>query len=269
MKIGIIAGSGDFPLFIANQNLNAFVLCIDDHSYSHNFKNKSISVSLLDTDLWIKILKKEAITHLVFSGKINRPKVKNQQLSDNAKTLITQISTIGDNSVVNIIEKFFTKFGFEILPIGSIIDKCFFSKGFHFETNISIKFKKYIKKSANLGVNLLNVLSKYDIGQSIVVSSDLVYAIEGPEGTDSMIERAGLLSFNNLNLYDFGPILIKIPKLNQNKNIDLPVIGIETIKKCIKFGFSSIVVSSKGTLILDYYKVIKYIKQKKFCVYAI
>ena len=116
---------------------------------------------------------------------------------------------------------------------------------------------------------MLNALSKYDVGQSAVVSANLVYAIEGTEGTDSMIDRAGLLSFNSLNLHGYGPVLIKIPKVNQNRNIDLPVIGVETVKKCLKLGFSCIVVSSDGTLILDYNAVIKYIKQKQFCVYAI
>lgn len=269
MKIGIIAGSGHFPLFIAKQNKNAFVLCIENHSNSQNFKNKSMNVSLLNPDMWIEILKNENITHIVFAGKINRPKIINEQLNENAKALISKISILGDNSAVNIIEKFFKKFGFKILPIESVVNNCFFSKGFHLETNISFKLKEYIKKSTNLGVNLLNVLSKYDIGQSAVVSADLVYAIEGPEGTDSMIDRAGLLSFNNLNLHDYGPVLIKIPKENQNRDIDLPVIGIETVKKCLKLGFSSIVVSSDGTLILDYNEVIKYIKQKQFCIYAI
>ena len=269
MKIGIIAGSGNFPLLLAKQNKNAFVLCIDNHSNSQNFKNKSMNVSLLNPDMWIEILKSENITHIVFAGKINRPKITNEQLNENAKALISEISILGDNSAVNIIEKFFKKFGFKILPIMSVVNNCFFSKGFHLETNISFKLKDYIKKSTNLGVDLLNVLSKYDIGQSLVVSADLVYAIEGPEGTDSMIDRAGLLSFNNLNLHNYGPVLIKIPKENQNRDIDLPVIGIETVKKCLKLGFSSIVVSSDGTLILDYNEVIKYIKQKQFCIYAI
>ena len=269
MRIGIVAGSGYFPLFIAKQNKNAFVLCIDGHSNSQNFENKSMNVSLLNPDMWIETLKNEDITHIVFAGKINRPNIKNKLLNENAKALISQISTLGDNSAVNIIESFFKKFGFKILPIASVVDNCFFPKGFYCETKISIKLKEYIKKSTKLGVDLLNVLSKFDVGQSVVVSEDFVYAIEGPEGTDSMIERASLLGLNNLNLHNYGPVLIKIPKINQNKYIDLPVIGIETVKKCLKLGFSSIVVSSDGTLILDYDEVIKYIKQKQFCIFAI
>ena len=269
MKIGIIAGSGHFPLFIAKQNKNAFVLCIEGSSSSQSFTNKSSVVSLFNPDSWIQILKNQSITHLVFAGKINRPKITNQHLSESAKTIISEISNLGDNSAVNIIEIFFKKYGFKILPIETLVKKCFFSKGFHSENDISIYLKDYIKKSANFGVNLLNILSKYDVGQSVVVSESLIYAIEGLEGTDEMVKRAGLLSFDTMNFHNFGPVLIKIPKEKQNRNIDLPVIGIDTVKNCLKFGFSSIVVSSNGTLILDYNKVVKFIKEKQFCVYAI
>ena len=49
MKIAIIAGSGDFPIQIAKQNKDAFVLCIQGYSYQNLFENKSDSVSLLET----------------------------------------------------------------------------------------------------------------------------------------------------------------------------------------------------------------------------
>ena len=71
------------------------------------------------------------------------------------------------------------------------------------------------------------------------------------EGTDAMILRAGGLYNDYFNNNKFGPVLVKIPKLNQNLTMDLPVIGLETIKKCKELGFSSIVVSSDGTLIAE------------------
>ena len=41
MKVAIIAGSGDFPIQIAKENPNAFVLCIEHHSAPNTFKNNS------------------------------------------------------------------------------------------------------------------------------------------------------------------------------------------------------------------------------------
>ena len=269
MQLGIIAGSGELPILVSKQNKNAFVLCIDNHALPKSFKNKSESVCLLDPDLWIEILNKEAVTHIIIAGKIHRPKILKQDLSKSAQLLLNEIVSVGDNAAINIIEKFFLNHNFKILPISSVLKKCFLPKGFLMETNVPEKLKNYIIKSTEFGVKLLDELSPFDIGQSIAISSEFIHAIEGPEGTDAMIERAGELSLNYSRTDNFGPVLIKIPKLKQNKNIDLPVIGINTLKKCLEYNFSSIVVSSKGTIISDYDSFIKFTKKNKFFIFAI
>ncbi len=269
MNIAIIAGSGDFPIYIAKQNINAFVLCIDEHSNSKNFVNISSNVSLLDPDSWISTLKKNKITHVVMAGKINRPKIIKENLKKNAAEFIKKINYLGDNDALNLIQFFFNSNGFEILPVSSILKNCFFPKGFHSENKISSAFYDYIIRSAEIGINLLDVISQFDVGQSVIVCSKLVYAIEAQEGTDAMIDRVGTLDVKPKQPLDFGPVLIKIPKKKQNFNLDLPVIGLNTIKKCIKFGFSSIVVSSSGTLIIDLKSTISFVKKNNFCIYSI
>ena len=133
----------------------------------------------------------------------------------------------------------------------------------------SKKLKDFVIQNARFGTNFLNKMSEFDAGQSVVVSNTIVYAIEALEGTDEMIIRAGELYNNYFQNSVFGPVLIKIPKLNQNFNMDLPVIGLETIKKCNELGFSAIVLSSNGTLIAEIDIVKNYLKKNKFCIFAI
>ena len=106
MKIAIIAGSGDFPKQIANENPNAFVLCIEKHSIPSSFKNNSETVSLLDPYSWITSLKKNKITHLVLAGKINRISSKIISKDKFIHKLIDQTSGVGDNAALKFIEKF-------------------------------------------------------------------------------------------------------------------------------------------------------------------
>ena len=269
MKIAIIAGRGDFPIQIAKENPDAFVLCIEDHSFTSAFKNNSEVISLKDPLSWISVLKKNKITHLVMAGKINR--ISNEKFHDNkfSHDLIKKTFSLGDNSALNIIENFFNENGFEIIPVKSMLKDCFFTKGFYKEEFFSKKLKDFVVQNAKFGSNFLNKMSEFDAGQSVVVSNTIVYAIEALEGTDEMIIRAGELYNNYFQNSVFGPVLIKIPKLNQNFNMDLPVIGLETIKKCNELGFSSIVLSSKGTLIAEIDSVKNYLKKNKFCIYAI
>ena len=62
MKLAIIAGRGNFPSQIAKENPGAFVLCIENHSFTSAFKNKSEIISLKDPLSWISILKKNKQT---------------------------------------------------------------------------------------------------------------------------------------------------------------------------------------------------------------
>ena len=269
MKLCIIAGSGGLPIHLARENKDAFVLCINEHSYSKSFKNKSSNVSLLDPDNWIKILKLEKISHIVMVGKINRPKILNKKLSKNGEYLFKKINFLGDNSALNLIQNFFNNQGFQILPLSSFLKDCSLSKGFYSEKKILPSLQKYILDSTDVGIDLLNTISRFDIGQSVIVSSKLIYAIEGQEGTDSMIDRAGHIFNKNKVIKNQGPVLIKIPKINQNINLDLPVIGFDTVKKCIKYGFSSLVISSNGTLIFELKKIMNLIKKNDFCIYVV
>ena len=232
MKVAIIAGSGCFPIQIAKENPDAFVLCIQDHSDQSSFNNNSELVSLMDPLSWISVFKKYKITHLVMAGKINR--ISNNKIVFNESTheLINKTFSLGDNSALNLIEKFFNEHDFEIIPVTLMLKDCFFKKGFHREEFFSEKFKDFVIYNARFGTNFLNKMSEFDVGQSIVVSNSIVYAIEALEGTDAMIFRAGELYKQYFRNSNFGPVLIKIPKLQQNLNMDLPVIGLETIKKC-------------------------------------
>ena len=269
MKIAIIAGSGDFPIQIAKENPDAFVLCIEDHSSTSTFKNDSEVISLNDPLSWILALRKNKITHLVMAGKINR--ISNEKLHDYelSHDLIKKTVSLGDNSALNLIGQFFNENGFEIIPVSSMLSDCFFTKGFYNEEFFSKKLKDFVIQNAKFGSNFLNQMSEFDAGQSVVVSNTIVYAIEALEGTNEMIIRAGDLYNNYFKNSVFGPVLIKIPKLNQNFNMDLPVIGLETIKRCNELGFSSIVLSSKGTLIAEIDVVKNYLKKNKFCIFAI
>ena len=89
----------------------------------------------------------------------------------------------------------------------------------------------------------------------------MIYAVEGLEGTNLLIKRVKNLITNNNSM--FGPVLVKIPKIGQSSKMDLPVVGLDTIKECIKTGISSVVISSQGTIVIDQDKIKSLISQSK------
>ncbi|MGB6128984.1 MAG: LpxI family protein, partial [Psychrilyobacter sp.] len=77
-----------------------------------------------------------------------------------------------------------------------------------------------------------------------------IITLEGIEGTDKTIERA----------YEYAGdscILVKMARPQQDMRVDIPAIGLDTIKKIISIGGRGIVAEANKMLFLDKEESIK------------
>jgi DUF1009 family protein len=115
------------------------------------------------------------------------------------------------------------------------------------------------------GVKILKDVGRHDIGQSLVIQGGLILGIEAAEGTDSMIERCGLIRQKDGN----KPILIKAVKPQQDRRVDLPCIGSKTIQNLHMHGFSGIAVEAGITLLLEGQQTINEANARGLFIYGI
>ncbi len=64
-------------------------------------------------------------------------------------------------------------------------------------------------------------------------------------------------------------ILIKLPKKKQDLRMDLPTIGLKTLKDCKKYGLKGIVLKSKKNIFLDKNKCVSFANKNKIFIKAI
>ena len=109
------------------------------------------------------------------------------------------------------------------------------------------------REAVTVGLDLLNSLSAFDIGQAAIVSRRHVLAIEGPEGTDRMLRRVRGMrqSWLGLRRRKEGGVLIKAAKRGQDLRVDMPTIGPRTVAEAARAGLSGIAVGQGSTLVLD------------------
>ncbi|UWQ20467.1 LpxI family protein [Jannaschia sp. W003] len=90
-------------------------------------------------------------------------------------------------------------------------------------------------------------LGALDIGQGVVVAGGQVLAVEAQPGTDWMLE-----SLQRPSAYGRpeGGVLLKAPKAAQDRRIDLPAIGPDTVRRATAAGLRGIAVERGGTVIL-------------------
>ena len=131
------------------------------------------------------------------------------------------------------------------------------------------KLSKQDSRDIEKGKAILNHINKkYDIGQSIIVNKGLVISIEAAEGTDEMILKSSSI-MKKINKKMSSGVLIKVPKKIQDLRVDLPTIGYETIRNCIKIGLRGIALKKNQNIFLDQKKSSDLIKKNNFFITVI
>ena len=102
------------------------------------------------------------------------------------------------------------------------------------------------------GFALLSAMSPFDVGQAAVVAKGRVLAIEAAEGTDGMLRRmVALREEGRIGLPRGVGVLVKAPKLAQDRRFDLPSIGPDTVLHASRAGLAGIAVVAGGTIIAE------------------
>jgi len=88
------------------------------------------------------------------------------------------------------------------------------------------------------------VIGQFDIGQSVVVRGGAVIAVEGIEGTDATIRRAGQLAGGDI-------VLVKVCKPTQDTRFDLPAVGPGTVAALVQVQGRALAIEAGKTVTLD------------------
>ena len=88
-------------------------------------------------------------------------------------------------------------------------------------------------------------LDDYNFSQGAVIRNKKVLAIEGKNGTQKMLKKLKSLKVKNIG------VLVKFPKKKQDLRVDLPTIGLQTLKQCKSAGLKGIVLKSRQNVFLD------------------
>lgn len=113
------------------------------------------------------------------------------------------------------------------------------------------------RRDINRAAEAAEMLGRLDVGQGAVAIGGRIVALEGPEGTDEMLERvAGLRAAGRISPRRRGA-LVKLCKPQQDIRADLPAIGVSTVLNAKKAGLAGVAVEAGRSLVLDRAAVLK------------
>ena len=260
--IGLIFGDTDFPKEILKTvKKRKIKYLIIDLSKSKKFKQdrKSYSVSIGQFGKIINILKENNCKKVIFAGKVNKPNFSKLKLDLKGIYYIPRIikaSKLGDAAILIEIIKILTQN--KIKTKNSLI----------FNPELSLKKGNYSRIKPNKedqldikkAIKTLNNLRQYNFSQGVVVRNKKIVSIEGKDGTQKMLKKCKSKKFRNHG------VLVKLPKKKQDLRIDLPTIGLKTLKQSKIAGLKGIVVKNKQHVFLDKSKCINFANKNKMFI---
>ncbi|MBM3536564.1 MAG: LpxI family protein [Alphaproteobacteria bacterium] len=96
-----------------------------------------------------------------------------------------------------------------------------------------------------MGVAAARELGRLDRGQAVLVADGQVVAREETGGTTRMLANAVAAQKAR------GGVLVKIAKPGQERRVDLPSVGTETVRQSAKAGLAGIALEAGGSLVID------------------
>ena len=257
--IGLFLGDTDFSQIVLHKikklRKKYFII---DFSKNNKFKmeKNSYRISIGKFGEIIKLIKEKKSKKVLFAGKIAKPNFSSLRLDLKGIYYMPNViraARIGDAAIIKAIIKILTNEGIKVISSIFFNPELSLTKG-----NFSkIKPNKQDIISINKGQLYFNKINNLDHIQAIVVKDSKIVAKEGREGTKKMLSKLRKVS---------NGILIKLPKRKQDLRMDLPTIGLQTLKDIKKHCLKGLVLKSKKNIFLDKKKVINFANKNKIFI---
>lgn len=248
-KLGIIAGGGALPerLLTAcdKAGRDSFVVAFEGQTDPALLQGRKYLLTRLGAaGLIINTLKSNGIHDLVFIGSIRRPSLVEMRPDFRAMKFFARLAThaLGDNGLLTAMKQELELEGFHLHGAHLFMQDLLAAPGPLGNCAPKADDEDDIRR----GLAALRTMGPLDIGQALVVQEGIILGVEAAEGTDALIRRC-----RELKRKGRGPILIKISKPGQDRDLDMPTIGPDTVMIAKECGFSGIVVEAGATLVLD------------------
>lgn len=157
----------------------------------------------------------------------------------------------GDDAILRLVVGFFERHGLAVVGVNEAAPELIAPAGVLGRHTPSVADRAAVRRCAEA----LAALGPFDAAQAAVAYDGALIAVEGADGTDAMLHR--LAAPDTLKRYPLVAsgarrgVLVKMPKPDQERRIDLPAIGPETMRRAAAAGLAGVAVLSGQTLFAE------------------
>ena len=248
-KLGILAGGGVLPQLLVEacrtKERPVFVHAFKGHTNMDTTKGVDHAwVRLGAVGKALKCLRDAGAEDLVLAGPVRRPSLMDLRPDATALNYFAKAGgkAMGDDSLLRgVIQMLEEGEGFRVLGVEDVLGGITAPEG----TLGAYTPDAAADRDIGRGVAVVRALGAADVGQAAIVQDGIVLGVEAVEGTDALLQRCSALRREGP-----GGVLVKLSKPGQEKRVDLPTIGTDTVALAKEAGLRGIAVEASHTLII-------------------
>ena len=263
--IGLIAGSGRFPIIFAE---NARKLGFRVSAVAHRGETAPELEQVVDRIHWVRIgqfgkiiraLKGDGVEQAVMLGGMKKTHLFADVRPDfRAMAFFTKLKAWKDDHILRAMADDLKDEGITIRESTFGLSNLVVPEG----TLTRRRLSRKEREDVSYGWNIAKEVGRMDIGQCVVVKDRVIVAVEAVEGTDETIRRGGCLARR-------GAVVVKCCKPQQDLRFDLPAVGPRTIEVMAEAEASVLALEAHKTIMLDREEMLEKARQADIAIIGV
>ena len=249
--LGILAGGGELPLRVARAARDAgrpvFAVVLSGWGDPAQWAGLPHAVERPGAaGRILALLRAKGVRQLVLTGRVRRPSVSTLRPDAVGVRVVARIGTaffLGDDGLLRAVARVLEEEGFQVVSPQSVLAGLLPESGL---LGRAAAPDEAARADIRRGIVVCRALGAADVGQAVVVQQGLVLGVEAIEGTDALLARCGILRREGA-----GGVLVKLAKPGQDRRLDLPAVGPDTVRNAAAAGLAGIAFGAGATVLLD------------------
>jgi hypothetical protein len=261
-RVGLIAGNGRFPLLFAR---SARAQGYEVIAVAHQGETEPELSEVVAAVTWVKVgelepmiraFQEAGVERAVMAGGIRKAALL-EHFAPDARGLafIARLVHLGDDTLLRGLAEELESEGIRIVSSTLFLEALLASAG-ALTPQVPTEAQW---RDIRHGIAVAHAIGRWDIGQSVVVKSGMVLAVEAIEGTDATIQRGG----------SPGAVVVKMSKPQQDLRFDVPAVGAETVRVCATVGVAVLALEAGKTLLLEKDEVLRQAQANDLCIVGV
>jgi UDP-2,3-diacylglucosamine hydrolase len=248
MKTAIIAGQGRLPAALAAAMAERPLVAAMD-GFAPDGLPTDLSFRVEQLVPFLRALERDGIDRVIFAGAVTRPRLDPALLDQATAALLPrlmQAMAAGDDATLRVVIELFEEFGFAVAGVEDVAPALLPGAGV-----LAGTLTPRDEADAARAAAIVTALGTVDVGQGAVVAQGLCLGVEALPGTDALLAQVAGIGALRPDPARGRGVFYKAAKPDQDRRIDLPTLGPETLRGVAAAGLGGLAFQAGSVICLD------------------